>query len=61
MTAKSLTTGSDAAIGDRVIELEELSPPAARALLKLRFSSQHQSRMHELKSGGEQGMLASSA
>lgn len=49
---------NDAAIWERAIQFEgELSPTAARALLKVRFSAGHLARMRELSAKARAGSL----
>jgi hypothetical protein len=52
-------TNSEAAILARVIQLEpdDLSPAAARVLLKLSFPQQDRERMHELAVKNQDGAL----
>jgi hypothetical protein len=58
MKAEMLTAGTDAAIWERVIQFEgDLSPTAARALLKVRFSDKDQERMHTLSAKACTGTL----
>jgi hypothetical protein len=58
--SKRTSEAKPAAIWERVIQLEgKLSPTAARALLKLRFSSSDQQRMRELSAKARAGSLSS--
>lgn len=58
MPTDSLTTAADAAIWERAIQFEgEMSPTAARALLKLRFSEQDLQRMLDLSAKTRNGTL----
>jgi hypothetical protein len=55
---KNMLASSDAALWARAIQFEgELSPAAARALLKVRFSTQGEERMHELSAKARAGSL----
>jgi hypothetical protein len=55
-----LNGNPDAAIWDRVIQFDSpLSPAAARALLKVRFSTGDADRMHELSAKSRAGSLNS--
>jgi hypothetical protein len=57
MAAETLNTG-DAGIWERVIHFqEELSAPAARALLKVRFAEEDQRLLHELAAKARAGTL----
>lgn len=57
MKTQSIT--ADAAIWQRVVEFEgELAAPAARALLRLRFSERDHARMAKLSTKARGGMLA---
>jgi hypothetical protein len=59
MTAKT-SRPTDAAIWERAIQFEgELSPTAARALLKVRFSTRDRERMRELSAKARAGSLTS--
>jgi hypothetical protein len=53
------TISQEAAILARVIqpEQDDLSPPAAQALLKLAFTQRDRERMHELAVKNQQGTL----
>jgi hypothetical protein len=58
MATRKLTIRSEAAIWERATRFEEkLSPPAARALLKLRFADQERNRMAELAAKARAGTL----
>src|SRR5229473_2651015 len=58
MQTKKRTSKTSAAIWERVIHFEEeLSPLAARALLKIRFSPRDHDRMHELSGKARAGTL----
>ena len=59
MTAKT-SRPSDAAIWERAIQFEgELSPTAARALLKVRIATRYLDRMRELSAKARAGSLTS--
>src|SRR5260370_3813205 len=54
------TTGAGEAIWERVIQLDkDLSPTAARALLKVRFSARDHDRMKGLSARARAGTLTS--
>jgi hypothetical protein len=58
MKTEMRTTAADGAIWDRVIEFNgDLSPPAARALLKLSFSNGDHQRMGQLSAKARAGAL----
>jgi hypothetical protein len=58
MKTTKRTARRDAAIWERVIQFEgNLSPAAARALLKVRFSTADQERMHALSARARAGAL----
>ncbi len=58
MKAETLSRDTGAAIWERVIHFEgELSPTAARALLKLRFSARDLEHIHELSAKARAGTL----
>jgi hypothetical protein len=58
MKTKTSPSGNSAAIGQRVIQFEgELSPAAARALLKFRFSEPDHARMEQLSTKARAGTL----
>jgi hypothetical protein len=58
MNSSATTTTSDVAIWERVIQFEgELSPTAARALLKLHFSEHDRERMRSLSAKARAGTL----
>jgi hypothetical protein len=58
MKTKTSPSGNSAAIGQRVIQFEgELSPAAARALLKFRFSEHDHARMEQLATKARAGTL----
>jgi hypothetical protein len=59
MKAVPPTSGKATAIWDRVIQFDgDLSPAAARSLLKLRFSAPDQDRMRELAAKARAGTLS---
>jgi hypothetical protein len=59
MRNDTLTTDASAAIWQRVVEFQgELSPGAARALLKVQFSERDHARMDELSSKARAGNLS---
>ena len=58
MKAEMTTPSTDCAIWERVIQFEEqLSPPAARALLNVQFSSRDHERMHQLAANARAATL----
>ena len=58
MRADAATTGANQAIWDRVVQFDGgLSPTAARALLKVRFSARDHRRMTELSVKARTGAL----
>jgi hypothetical protein len=58
MAIAKISAGNDAAIWERVIEFEpELTPTAARALLKLQFSPRDRERMQKLSTKARAGTL----
>jgi uncharacterized protein (DUF2236 family) len=58
-TAAAQPLGGEAAILGRLIRPEraDLSPEAARSILKLEFDSQDRDRMHQLVSKAQAGLL----
>jgi hypothetical protein len=56
---KPLSYSTGAAIWERVVQFDGLSPAGARALLKLRFSEQDQAQMHALSTRARAGTLTS--
>jgi hypothetical protein len=53
-----MSTNTDAAIWERVVQFEEgLSPTAARALLKLQFSASYRQQMRELATKARAGIF----
>jgi len=60
MKKELLTAGADLAIWGRAIQFEgDLTPSAARALLKVQVSSQGRQRMRELSAKARNGTLSS--
>jgi hypothetical protein len=60
MRGAAIAAGSEAAIWSRLIRLErdDLSPDAARSILKLDFDDDDRARMHELVAKGRSGVLS---
>lgn len=59
MASDLLKPKSDAALWGRLIQFdEELSPTAARALLKIKFSAGDQQRLKQLAAKARQGTLS---
>jgi hypothetical protein len=59
MKAKTSVSNNGAAVWQRVIQFDgDLTPAAARALLRFGFSTQDRERMHELSARARAGTLA---
>jgi hypothetical protein len=59
MATSTITSEPGAAVWQRLVEFRaELSPTAARALLKFGFSERDHSRMRELSTNARQGTLS---
>ncbi len=60
MSGSAAVAHNEAAILGRVVrpELDDLSPEAARSLLKLGFDADDRARMHELAVRGQRGQLS---